>query len=120
LPFVISPLAEAHPHALHAAEAAEAAGVQGLFWPMHEYLFAHQDALDDRNLVKCAAAVGCNVDRFVRELTDNRYAARVREDFLSGIRSGANGTPSLFINGYRYDGSRDLNSLLAAIEQVAA
>jgi protein-disulfide isomerase len=53
-------------------------------------------------------------------LAENRYAARVREDFLSGIRSGVNGTPSLFINGYRYDGPRDLNSLLAAIEQVAA
>jgi protein-disulfide isomerase len=53
-------------------------------------------------------------------MAEARYGARVREDFSSGIRSGVNGTPSLFINGLRYDGPRDLESLLAAIEQVAA
>src|ERR1700687_1588226 len=114
------PLAEAHPHALHAAEAAEAAGAQGKFWQMHDYLFAHQEALEDSDLVEGAAAIGCDVDRFIREMAEARYAARVREDFRSGIRSGVNGTPSLFINGLRYDGPRDLESLLAAIEQVAA
>jgi protein-disulfide isomerase len=114
------PLAEAHPHALHAAEAAEAAGAQGKFWQMHDYLFAHQEALEDSDLVEGAAAIGCDVDRFIREMAEARYAARVREDFSSGIRSGVNGTPSLFINGLRYDGPRDLESLLAAIEQVAA
>ena len=114
------PMAEAHPHALHAAEAAEAAGAQGKFWQMHDYLFAHQDALEDSDLVEYAAAVGCDVDRFIREMAENRYLPRVREDFLSGVRSGVNGTPTLFINGMRYDGPRDLDSLLAAIEQVAA
>jgi protein-disulfide isomerase len=114
------PMAEAHPHALHAAEAAEAAGAQGTFWQMHDNLFAHQDALEDSDLVEYAAAVGCDVDRFIREMAENRYLPRVREDFLSGVRSGVNGTPTLFINGLRYDGPRDLDSLLAAIEQLAA
>jgi protein-disulfide isomerase len=114
------PMAEAHPHALHAAEAAEAAGAQGKFWQMHDNLFAHQDALEDSDLVEYAAAVGCDVDRFIREMAENRYLPRVREDFLSGVRSGVNGTPTLFINGLRYDGPRDLDSLLAAIEQLAA
>ncbi len=114
------PLAEAHPHSLHAAEAAEAAGAQGRFWQMHNVLFAHQDALEDSDLVEYAAAVGCDVDRFVREMAENKYVERVREHFLSGVRSGVNGTPSIFINGLRYDGPRDLASLLAAIEQVAA
>jgi protein-disulfide isomerase len=113
------PLAEAHPHSLHAAEAAEAAGAQGKFWQMHDVLFEHQDALEDEDLVEYAAAVSCDVDRFVREMAEKKYAARVREDFLSGVRSGVNGTPSIFINGLRYDGPRDLASLLAAIEQVA-
>ena len=113
-------MAEAHPHALHAAEAAEAAGAQGKFWQMHDYLFAHQEALEDSDLVEYAAAVGCDVERFIREMAENRYLPRVREDFLSGVRSGVNGTPTLFINGMRYDGPRDLDSLLAAIEQVAA
>lgn len=114
------PLAEAHPHALHAAEAAEAAGVQGKFWQMHDVLFENQDALEDDNLLEYAVALGCDADRFVRDMAENRYAERVQEDFLSGVRSGVNGTPSLFINGLRYDGPRDLDSLLAAIEQVAA
>jgi protein-disulfide isomerase len=114
------PLTEAHPRALPAAEAAEAAGAQGKFWQMHDYLFQNQDALEDEDLIEYAAAVGCEVDRLVRDLAENRYAARVREDFLSGVRSGVNGTPSLFINGFRYDGPRDLESLLAAIEQAAA
>jgi len=114
------PMAEAHPHDLHAAEAAEAAGAQGKFWQMHDYLFAHQDALEDSDLVEYAAAVGCDVDRFIREMAENRYLPRVREDFLSGVRSGVNGNPTLFINGMRYDGPRDLDSLLAAIEQLAA
>ena len=87
---------------------------------MHDVLFEHQDALEDSDLVEYAAAVGCDVDRFVREMAENKYAGRVREHFLSGIRSGVNGTPSIFINGLRYDGPRDLASLLAAIEQVAA
>jgi protein-disulfide isomerase len=113
------PLAEAHPYAMHAAEAAEAAGAQGKFWQMHDYLFAHQSALEDSDLIEAAAAVGCDVERFVREMAENRHEARVREDFHSGIRSGVNGTPSLFINGVRYDGPRDLDSLLAVIEEVA-
>jgi protein-disulfide isomerase len=113
------PLAEPHPYATHAAEAAEAAGAQGRFWQMHDYLFAHQSALEDSDLIEAAAAVGCDVERFVREMAENRHEARVREDFHSRIRSGVNGTPSLFINGVRYDGPRDLDSLLAVIEEVA-
>jgi protein-disulfide isomerase len=114
------PLAQAHPHALHAAEAAEAAGAQGKFWQMHDILFAHQDALEDDDLVEYAAAVGCDVDRFVRDMSNGSYVGRVRDDFLSGVRSGVNGTPSIFINGLRYDGPRDVPSLLNAIEQVVS
>jgi protein-disulfide isomerase len=113
------PMTEVHPHALHAAEAAEAAGAQGKFWQMHDTLFENQDALEDSDLVEYAATVGCDVDRFVREMAEERYATRVRQDFLNGVRSGVNGTPSFFINGLRYDGPRDLHSFLAAIEQVA-
>jgi protein-disulfide isomerase len=113
------PLAESHPHALHAAEAAEAAGAQGKFWPMHDHLFANQDRLEDNDLVLQAEAVGCDPERFVQDMSQGRYLHRVREDFQSGIRSGVNGTPTIFINGLRYDGPRDFGSLLAAIEQVS-
>jgi protein-disulfide isomerase len=110
------PLTQSHPHAEHAAEAAEAASAQEKFWQMHDYLFEHQQALDDAHLVHYAVALELDKDRFVREMTAHVYANRVREDFLSGVRSGVNGTPTFFINGVRHDDSYELETLLAAIE----
>jgi protein-disulfide isomerase len=114
------PLASVHPHAENAAEAAEAAGAQGKFWEMHDCLFENQQALDDIHLMKYAAKVGLDVSRFRRDMAEHRYAPRVRDDFMSGVRSGVNGTPTFFINGVRHDRSYDLDSLLAAIEDAAA
>jgi protein-disulfide isomerase len=113
-----SPLGMAHPHAEHAAEAAEAAGVQGKFWPMHDALFENQEALEDSDLVQYAAALGLDADQFVTELASHVHAPRVREDFMSGVRSGVNGTPSFFVNGIRHDGDYELDSLLASIAQA--
>lgn len=112
------PLATVHPHATLAAEAAEAAGAQGKFWAMHDALFENQDALEPEDLVRYAAALGLDVARFTHELGGHAHAAKVREDFLSGARSGVNGTPTFFINGVRHDGSYDLRSLLAGVEEV--
>jgi protein-disulfide isomerase len=114
------PLTNAHPHAEHAAESAEAAGAQGRFWEMHDYLYEHQEALEDQDLAAYAAEIGLDVDRFDRDMTAQAFTARVRADFISGVRSGVNGTPSFFINGQRHNGSYDLESLLAAIERAAA
>ena len=114
------PLAEMHPHAQHAAEAAEAAGAQEQFWPMHDALYEHQRALDDAHLRRQAAALGLDEGRFDRDLSGHAYAGRVREDVLSGARSGVNGTPTFFINGRRHDGSYDLETLLAALEDAGA
>jgi protein-disulfide isomerase len=113
------PLTNVHPHAEHAAEAAEAAGEQGSFWPMHETLFANQNALDDESLAEYAAALGLDEVRLIQEVISGAYAERTREDFKSGVRAGVNGTPCFFINGKRYDGSRALESLLAAVSQPA-
>jgi protein-disulfide isomerase len=110
------PLTQSHPHAEHAAEAAEAAAAQGKFWEMHDYLFEHQQALDDAHLVHYAAALQLDQEKFEREMTEHVYAPRVREDFLSGVRSGVNGTPTFYINGVRHDAFYDLETLLAAIE----
>ena len=110
------PLTQSHPHAEHAAEAAEAAAAQGKFWEMHDYLFEHQQALDDTHLVHYAVALQLDQEQFEREMTEHVYAPRVREDFLSGIRSGVNGTPTFYINGLRHDASYALETLLAAIE----
>jgi protein-disulfide isomerase len=99
------PLAEAHPHALLAAQSAEAAGAQGRFWEMHDMIFEHQDALEPEDIVGYATAIGLDVARFKSELEAGTYVKKVRDDFRSGVKSGVNGTPTFFVNGVRYDGS---------------
>lgn len=111
------PIRTSHIHAQLAAEAAEAAGVQGKFWEMQEYLFQHQGQLDEDHLILFAAELELDVDRFKHDLDEHVHADRVREDFHSGVRSGVNGTPSFFINGTRYDGPWDLESLIEAVEK---
>jgi formate-nitrite transporter family protein len=113
------PLTNVHPYAEHAAEAAEAAAEQADFWPMHETLFDHQDALDDESLAKYAAGLGLNEVRFIQEVVSGAHAQRIREDFKSGVRAGVNGTPCFFINGQRYDGTHDFEPLLAAVSHPA-
>lgn len=112
------PLAEIHPNAQHAAETAEAAAAQGKFWPMHDRLFERQFALDDANLLEYAADLGLDAGRVGAELAAGTHRARVRDDFMSGVRSGVNGTPTFFVNGGRHDGGYDLASLLAALERA--
>jgi protein-disulfide isomerase len=113
------PLAEIHPHAQHAAEAAEAAAGQDLFWEMHDAIFEHQHRLDDRHLVQYARDIGADEQRIHDELASHAHTARVREDFLSGVRSGVNGTPTFFINGVRHDASWELDVLAEALEDAA-
>ena len=114
------PLREAHPHAEHAAESAEWAGEFGKFWEMHDALFEHRsdgpDWLDDDRLLQYASDLGLDQDDLERAFMEERYRSRVRSDFMSGVRSGVNGTPTFFINGSRYDGSWDLPELLDALE----
>jgi protein-disulfide isomerase len=109
------PLAEIHPHAQPAAEAAEAAGAQGRFWEMHDLLYKNQQALDDADLLRYAHALELDLTRFVSELADRTWETRVREDFMSGVRSGVNGTPTFFVNGVRHDGPWDADSLIEAL-----
>jgi protein-disulfide isomerase len=112
------PLSEMHPHAEHAAEAAEAAGAQGKFWEMHDWLYEHQETLDDSGLARAARRLGLDVPRFEQELAAGTHASRVRQDFRSGVKSGVNGTPTFFISGVRHDAPWDLETLLAALEEA--
>jgi Na+:H+ antiporter, NhaA family len=109
------PLADLHPRAPAAAEAAEAAGAQGHFWEMHDRLFEHQLELSDAELRDHAAAIDLDVERFERELRDGIHAARVEEDYLSGVRSGTPSTPRFFVNGVIHLGSPTRASLEEAI-----
>jgi protein-disulfide isomerase len=112
------PLSTVHPHATQAAEAAEAAGAQRQFWPMHDTLFENQNALELEDLLQYATMLDLDLPRFARDLNEHRYADRVREDFLGGVRSGVNGTPTFFINDVRHNGPFDLQSLLDAINNA--
>jgi formate-nitrite transporter family protein len=112
------PLGEIHPHAVRAAETAEAAAVQGKFWEMHSLLFEHQRALDDAHLLEYAKQIELNVERVRKELESGAHSERLEHDFRSGVRSGVNGTPTFFINGERLDGPWDFKGLMEAIEQA--
>lgn len=112
------PLTEIHPDAEHAAEAAEAAAVQNKFWEMHDYIYEHQQALDDKHLEKYAETLRLNLAKFNNEMSSHVHAGRIREDFLSGIHSGVNGTPTFYINGIRYNDSWDLETLLETLRSA--
>jgi protein-disulfide isomerase len=112
------PLTQAHPYALIAAEAAEAAALQGKFWEMHDLLFEEQHLLKPEIIPSWANRIGLNVEQFGNDIKKDVVEKRIQEDRRSGIRSGVNGTPTFFINGSRYDDPPDYNSLLAALESA--
>ncbi len=110
------PLIELHPHAEMAAEAAEAAAVQGRFWEMHDMLFENQDALEKRDLVAYALEIGLDDERFLEDLDSGVVQSRVQRDIVSGLSFEVSGTPTFFINGVRYVGSsRELGEALHAL-----
>lgn len=117
------PLTEIHPHAEHAAEAAEAVAARAgdkAFWAMHDLIFDHQDeGLNDPLFARLATQAGADGPQVIHDVKAEAHKARVREDFMSGVRSGVNGTPTFFINGKRFDGSWDFENLLAALEEAA-
>lgn len=106
------PLTQMHPHALHAAEFAELAAASGKFWEAHDLLYENQQALADPDLAAYGRWLG--IDPAGPAARDG-LLARIQADFSGGVRSGVNGTPSLFINGVRHDGPRDAQSLLSVL-----
>ena len=114
------PITTSHPHAEQAAEAAEAAGGQGKFWEMHDLLYENQQRLEAADLHSYAEQLGLDVQAFDRDLATHAFADRVREDFMSGVRSGVNGTPTFYVNGHRHDAGYDLETLLSALSALGA
>ncbi|MEZ2410631.1 DsbA family protein [Bosea sp. RCC_152_1] len=112
------PIAELHPHAVRAAEFAEAAASLGTFWQAHDMLYENQTALSTDDLFAYGVRLGLDAAA-VAEGFDGRFDQRIKGDFAGGVRSGVNGTPTLFINGQRYDGERDVESLVEALSRAA-
>ena len=109
------PQSSIHPRASAAAQAAEAAALQGKFWEMHDLLFAHQHELESLDLTHLALELGLEVYAFEAALERESVLRKIRDDFAGGARSGVRGTPTLFLNGCRYEGSVDVPSISAAV-----
>jgi protein-disulfide isomerase len=112
------PLAEVHPHALMAAQAAEAAAGQQQFWPMHDLLFENQTHLKAQHLKSYAERLGLDMARYTAEMDDEIYLQRVRENIESGKHSGVRATPTFFVNGRIHDVSFGLRALFDAVEEA--
>jgi len=112
------PLTEIHPHAFEAAVAAEAAGRQGKYWEMHDLMFENQERLDTESLLGYASDLDLDLERFAENLGSDVLKEKVLADITAGTRSGVNGTPSFFINGYRYDGDWSYESLSRVLSTI--
>ncbi|NDJ36543.1 MAG: DsbA family protein [Chloroflexi bacterium] len=114
------PLTRTHPNAMQAAVAAEAAGAQGMFWEMHDMLFDNQDDLSVEALKGYGEKIGIpDMDRYRAALEDGHHLDKIEEDFRTGTMSGVNGTPTLYINGERFQVSWDKADLLGALQEAA-
>ena len=111
------PLAEVHPHAVAAAVFAESAAPEGDFWAAHDWLFEHQDRLDEAGLSDAAGALG--LDRRALAQVEPTARQRVVSDVQGGEQSGVQGTPAFFINGLQFQGSWDVPGLLAAVRDAS-
>jgi protein-disulfide isomerase len=109
------PLEDVHPHALHAAQAAEAAAGQGKFWPMHDLLFENQRHLKLPQLHAYAERLELDMARYTGEMDDEVYLQRIREHIDGGLNSGVRSTPTFFINGMLHDTSFGLQSLAEGV-----
>ena len=109
------PLSDVHPHALLAAEAAEAADDQGRFWEMHDLLFGRQEHLEPMHLIGFAQELGLDVERFTDQLRRHEHAGRIASDVDDADLSGVSGTPTFFVNGMRHQGAYDIDTLTAAV-----
>jgi protein-disulfide isomerase len=114
------PLSDVHPRAQLAAEAAEAAADQGAFWPMHDLLLSHQDALAPSDLIRYAEEIGLDTARFRDYLARRVGAARIAEDVDSADLSGVSGVPTFFVNGLRHYGAYDIDALTSAVQAAKA
>jgi protein-disulfide isomerase len=109
------PLTQIHPNAEPAAETAEFAGAHDLFWEMHDGLYQNQDRLGPPLFFALASALDLSQELLSQALEAGTLAPKVRADFMGGVRSGVNGTPTFFVNGLRHDGTYAFEDLAASV-----
>ena len=114
------PLSDVHPNAERAPEASEAAAAQDAFWAMHDLLLEHQPALQPADLMRNAAQLELDVERFTDDLRERSGLGRISEDVDGADLSGVSGTPTFFINGRRHRGRYDIDTLSRAVRAAGA
>ena len=114
------PLTDVHPHALLAAEGAEAAARQGKFWQMHDQLLDHRGALTAKALIRYAGELGLDIEQFTRDLRNHAGEAKIAADVDSADLSGVSGTPTFFVNDRRHRGAYDISTLSDAVRAARA
>lgn len=112
------PLIESHPHAGMAAATAEFAATQNRFWEMHDLLYENQEYLDMPDLLNYVKSLDLSEIDPQAAIENNTFVDKIQNYFMSGVRSGVNGTPTFFINDNRHNGSFDYENLLSALNGV--
>jgi NhaA family Na+:H+ antiporter len=114
------PNERAHPGAELVARAADAAARQGRFWEMHDWIYEREPPITEEDLLGFARSLGLDMDRFAADMNGEATRRRVEEDLAEGRRNGVRGTPTLFVDGIRYDGAWDFYSMLEELERPVA
>lgn len=111
------PLIDSHPHAGIAAMTAEFAASKGKFWEMHDLLYENQKFLAISNLLTYAQNLNLSQDELQNAIEQEVFVEKIQQDFMGGVRSGVNGTPTFFINDHRFNGSFEYENLLRALDE---
>lgn len=112
------PLVDSHPHAGIAALAAEYAATEGKFWEMHDMLYENQQALELPDLLGYGKSLDLSENKLQSAFNSESLAEKIQNDFIGGVKSGVNGTPSFFINGIRFNGSFEYENLSQALNDA--
>lgn len=112
------PLTEVHPMAMSAAQTAEYAGAEGLFWKMHDLIYENQSNLNIELLFALAESLNLSPAKLQEALTNKTFDHKIQRDFMGGVKSGVNGTPTIYINDVRYSGPIAFRNLVSAIDEI--
>lgn len=112
------PLTEVHPLALSAAQTAEFAGAEGQFWEMHDLIYENQSDLSTALLYALTESLNLSEAKLKEALVNHTFDNKIQKDFLGGVKSGVNGTPTLYINGTRYSGPVEFQNLVSTIDEM--
>lgn len=112
------PLTEVHPLAMAAAQTAEYAGAEGPYWEMHDLIFENQAKLTIELLISLAESLNLPPEKLKEAWTNHTFDPKIKKDFLSGVKSGVNGTPTLFINEVRYASPVEFQYLVSTIDEM--